>query len=86
MMNAKPPSESAVRLGLLLLRARDCVRNVWVACHNWTVGVLPSVAPWPYCWTTTPPNGPALTRVLYEVHGHQVRADGGLLHAPGVVC
>ena len=30
----------------------------------------------PYHWTTTPPNGPALTRVLYDVHGHQVLEDG----------
>jgi hypothetical protein len=71
MLNTPPPSETAVRVGIFLLGVKDCVRNGWAALYNYTVGLV--AKPMAYHWTTTPPNGPALTRVLYDVHGHQVR-------------
>ena len=74
MLNTPPPSETSMRVALVLLSLSDYARNGWAACYNWTVGLVG--APKPYHWTTTPPNGPALTRVLYDVHGHQVMEDG----------
>ena len=74
MLNAPPPSEAAVRFGLFLISARDLARNTAAFCYNWTLGfALNNVD---YHWTTIPPNGPALTRTLYAVHGHQILVDG----------
>ena len=75
MLNTPPPSEAQVRVGLLILGARDYARNAAAACYNYSFGWFGAAAK-EYRWTTTPPNGPALTRVLYQVHGHQVMEDG----------
>lgn len=67
LLNTPPPSETSVRLGLALLTLCDWVRNVAVFGYNYTVGLLGDDMA--YEWTTIPPNGPRLTRILYDVHG-----------------
>jgi hypothetical protein len=88
-MNAPPPSEFATNCGILYLTSRDYVRNsvalVYKVCTLW--GILG--APIDYKWTSTPVNGPAVTKLLYEVHGHQIFHDGKFNadpHAGNVMC
>eukprot|EP00947_MAST-08B_sp_MAST-8B-sp1_P003688 g3688.t1 len=76
-MNRPPPSPTAVYLGLCYLSLRDYVRNAAAWTYNHTVGLGGVVgAPIAYEWSAVPPNGPAITRLLYDIHGHQVFEDG----------
>lgn len=56
---------------------RDYVRNFYALVYNCTWGMGGFIgAPIEYKWTTLPPNGPAITQLLFEVHGHQIFVDG----------
>ena len=45
--------------------------------YNYTLGLGGILgAPIDYKYTATPVNGPTITKLLYEVHGHQILNDG----------
>ena len=72
-MNAPPPSQLLVQLGLGYLTFRDLVRNTVAFSYNWTLGLGGVLgAPIDYQFSAKPVNGPSTTKLLFEAHGHQV--------------
>lgn len=76
-LNAPPPSEFVTSLGVWYLNSRDLVRNTVALTYNYTLGLGGILgAPIDYKYTPSPVNGPSITKLLYEVHGHQILQDG----------
>ena len=72
-LNAPPPSEFVTNLGLWYLSGRDFLRNLIAFIYNYTLGLGGILgAPIEYKHTLCPVNGPSITKLLYEVHGHQI--------------
>jgi len=79
MLSQSVPTERQVAMYRRYLVARDWARNIGVFAYNWTVGWVQ--APASYSWSHVPPNGPSLTRFLFDVgaiqavsHDHTQRA------------
>lgn len=76
-MNAPPPSALMTQLGVWYFQSRDLIRNSVAFSYNWTLGLGGIIgAPIEYKYTPSPVNGPNVTKLLYDVHGHQVFQDG----------
>ena len=72
-MNAPPPSPALVSLGLGYLSFRDLIRNTVAFSYNCTLGLGGILgAPIEYEYSAKPVNGPSITKLLFEAHGHQV--------------
>jgi hypothetical protein len=72
-MNAPPPSSVLVSLGLAYMTSRDLIRNTVAFSYNYTLGLGGILgAPIEYKYSAKPVNGPSITKLLYEAHGHQV--------------
>ncbi len=67
---ASVPSPAQLAAYRAFLLGRDYLRNVVALGFNWTLGWLGATLP--VQWTTIPPNGPALLRRLYEIHGFEI--------------
>ena len=74
MLNKHVPTAAEVAAYRQWLRARDCVRNAAAFAYNWTLGWVGS--PIAYEWKRLPPNGPAIMKQLYDMHGYQLFAHG----------
>eukprot|EP00928_Gymnodinium_smaydae_P030375 TRINITY_DN22618_c0_g1_i1.p1 TRINITY_DN22618_c0_g1~~TRINITY_DN22618_c0_g1_i1.p1 ORF type:complete len:555 (-),score=73.48 TRINITY_DN22618_c0_g1_i1:88-1752(-) len=75
LLSRPAPAEWHIKCYQKLLRSRDLLQNARRCIYNlgvWTLG-RPTV---PYVWSTLPLNGPAITRLLFDVHAHQVFVDG----------
>ena len=76
-LNEAPPSELAASLGQFWMYSRDLVRNLVALTYNYTLGLGGIIgSPIDYKWSEIPVNGPQVTKLLYDVHGHQVFFDG----------
>ena len=70
-LNTAPPSEFVTNLGIYYLFSRDVVRNSFAQFYNYTIGLGGILgAPIDVKWSPIPVNGPEVTKLLYEVHGH----------------
>jgi hypothetical protein len=70
-MNTPPPSEFMISAGQWWLFQRDIVRNSVAQIYNYTIGLGGILgAPIDIVWTAMPVNGPSVTKLLFEVHGH----------------
>lgn len=76
-LNAPPPNATLAQLGVWYLKSRDLIRNSVAFSYNWTLGLGGILGtPIEYKNTPSPVNGPNITKLLYDVHGHQVFQDG----------
>ena len=74
MLSQPPPSEFSIKVGLFVMRLQEYTWNSAAFLYNCTAGMLaPKLQ---YQHKTIPPNGAKLTRILYDIHGHQVLRDG----------
>ena len=69
MMNSVP-SENQMIMIRQFLKTRDLIRNGFALGFNYTFGFLGATIP--YEWCKIPPNGFALLKDLYDIHGHQI--------------
>lgn len=74
MLSQPPPSELGIKVGLFAMRLQEYAWNSAAFCYNYTAGLFAPKLPYEH--KTIPPNGVALTRLLYDIHGHQVFRDG----------
>lgn len=74
MLNAHVPTEREMQAYRAALKTRDWAWNVVRGVYNYTLGwVLPNFS---YKHTRVPPNGPAIVRRLFDIHGYEMFFEG----------
>lgn len=74
MLKKGAPTERQVALYRGYLWARDWARNAAVLAYNWTAGWFLGQSQ--YAWSHIPPNGPSITKFLFDVHGYEIFSEG----------
>lgn len=71
LLSATPTSEAAVAAGIMMMQVADALKNV----ARWARNLVSSKKE-AYQWSEYPLNGPRITKLLFDIHGHQIFHDG----------